>query len=71
MFILPNINLQLNLYSTGLVHDDIGWYLVSISWHCLVLGGTGSAKGLYAYMEKVEIWSGVTDASLTHTDNRI
>ena len=43
-------------------YDDTGWYfffiyywyLVSISWYCLVLGGTGSAKGLYAcaYWEK-------------------
>ena len=34
----------------------------------LLLGGTGSAKGLYAcILEKVEIWSGDTDASVTHT----
>ena len=33
---------------TGSVYDDTGWYLVSVSWYCLVLGGTGSAKGLYA-----------------------
>ena len=32
----------------GSVYDNTGWYLVSISWNCLVLGGTGSAKGLYA-----------------------
>ena len=36
------------LDGTGSVYDDTGWYLVSISWHCLVLGGTWSAKGLYA-----------------------
>ena len=30
------------------VYDDTGWYLVSISWYCLILGGTWSAKGLYA-----------------------
>ena len=36
------------LDGTGSVYDDTGWYLVSISWYCLVLGGTGSAKGLYA-----------------------
>ena len=36
------------LDGTGSVYDDTGWYLVSISWNCLVLGGTGSAKGLYA-----------------------
>ena len=34
------------LDGTGSVCDDNGWYLVS--WYCLVLGGTGSAKGLYA-----------------------
>ena len=57
------------LDGTGSVYDDTGWYLVSISWYCLVLGGTGPAKGLYAciYLAKVEIWSGVADASLTHT----
>ena len=33
---------------TGSVYDDTGWYLISLSWHILVLGGTGSAKGLYA-----------------------
>ena len=42
------------------------WYWVSKNWHCLVLHGTGSAEGLYAcivyILEKVEIWSGVTDA---------
>ena len=36
------------LDGTGSVYDDTGWYLVSISWYCLVLVGTGSAKGLYA-----------------------
>ena len=36
------------LDGTGSVYDDTGWYLVSISWYCLVLGGTGSAKGLYS-----------------------
>ena len=36
------------LDGTGSVYDDTGWYLVSISWYCLVLGGTASAKGLYA-----------------------
>ena len=32
----------------GAVLFGTWWYLVSISWYCLVLGGTGSAKGLYA-----------------------
>ena len=36
------------LDGTGSVYDDTGWYLVSISWYCLVLGGTWSAKGSYA-----------------------
>ena len=36
------------LDGTGPVYDDTGWYLISISWYCLVLGGTWSAKGLYA-----------------------
>ena len=36
------------LDGTGSVYDDTGWYLVSISWYCLLLGGTWSAKGLYA-----------------------
>ena len=30
------------LDGTGSVYDDTGWYLVSISWYCLLLGGTGS-----------------------------
>ena len=54
------------LDGAGSVYDDTGWSLVSISWYCLVLDGTGSAKGLNAcivyILEKVEIWSGVTDA---------
>ena len=33
---------------TGSVYDDTGWYLISISWYCLILGGTGSVKGLKA-----------------------
>ena len=36
------------LDGTGSVYDDTGWYLVSISWYCLILGGPWSAKGLYA-----------------------
>ena len=36
------------LDGTGSVYDDTGWYLVTISWYCYVLGGTGSAKGSYA-----------------------
>ena len=42
--------LKVVLDGTGSVYDDTGWYLVSISWNCLVLGGTGSAKGLNAFI---------------------
>ena len=35
---------------TGSVYDDTGWYLVSISWYCLVVVDTVSAKGLFAYI---------------------
>ena len=88
------------LDGTGSVYDDTGWYLVIISWYCLVLGGTGSvwggtgwymvvlgqynsvllsiklywvSKGLVCLyiLEKVEIWSGDTDASLTHRQQNI
>ena len=43
------------------------WYLVSINWYCLTHGGTGSVWGFYAciYIEKVEVWSGITDVLLT------
>ena len=40
----------------GSVYDFTGWYLVSISWNCLVLGGTVSAKGLYACMYWGKKW---------------
>ena len=43
---LQDDELQVVLDGTGLVYDDNGWYLVSISWYCLILGGTRSAKGL-------------------------
>ena len=39
----------------GSVYDFTGWYLVSISWNCLVLGGTGSAKGLYVKYKNKKI----------------
>ena len=54
------------LGGTGSVYDDTGWYLVSISWYCLVRWYMVS-KGLVCLniLEKVEIWSGVTDASQT------
>ena len=71
-----NDELYVVLDGTGSVYDDTGWDLVSISWYCLILGGTYIvSKGLVCLyiLEKVEILSGVTDASLTHsqTDNRI
>ena len=44
----------------------LGQYLTVLAGTLSVLGGTGSARqGLYACMyilEKVKIWSGVTDA---------
>ena len=55
------------LDGTGSVYDDTGWYLVSLSWYCLVLGGTGSAKGFVCLyiLEKVENLLGVTDALIS------
>ena len=48
---------------SGSVYNDTRWYLVSISWYCLVLGGSGSARAsLPVYIGKMEIWSGDTDA---------
>ena len=38
------------LDGTGSVYDYTGWYLVSKSWYCFFLGGTGSARGLYAFI---------------------
>ena len=29
------------LDGTGSIYDDTDWYLVSISWYCLVSGGRG------------------------------
>ena len=51
------------------------WYCVSIFWYSLVLSGTGLIQDfLPVYIEKVEIWAGDTNPSLTHmcvtTDNR-
>merc|ERR1711978_90882 len=56
---------------TGSVYDDNGWYLVSISWYCLILGGTGSVKGLYAciYWKKWR-FGRVLPMPHRHTDNR-
>ena len=64
------------LDGTGSVYDDTGWYLVSISWYCLALGGTGLAKGLYACIGwKKGRFGQLTPIphTLTHslTDNRI
>ena len=46
------------LDGTGSVYDDTGWYLVSLSWYCLVLGGRGSAKGLDACIYWVNLAMG-------------
>ena len=41
------------LDGTGSVYDDTGKCLVSISWYCLVLGDTGSARAcMPVYWEK-------------------
>ena len=58
------------LDGTGSVYDDTRWYMVSISWYCLVLGGSAKVQqwaSLPVYIEKMEIWSCVTDPSNTHT----
>ena len=62
---------------TGSVYDDTGWYLVSISWYWLDIRWYMVSKGLVCLyiLEKVEIWSGDTDAwhtdSLTHRQQNI
>ena len=57
---------------TGSVYDHTGCYLVSISWYCLFLGGTGSAKGLHACMYwKKWKFGRVLPMPDIHTDNRI
>ena len=39
------------------------WYWVSMTWYCLILDGTGLVWALMpVYIEKVEIWPGVTIA---------
>ena len=60
------------LDGTGSVFDDTGWYLVSLRWFCLVLGGTWSAKGLYACIYKKKWRFGRVTLMLdSQTDNRI
>ena len=51
------------LDGTGSVYDDTGWYLVSISSVMLGIRWYRVSKGLGGLyiLEKVEIWSGVTD----------
>ena len=46
--------------------SGIWWYWAIISWCYFVLGGTGQYRAFTpVYIEKVEIWSGVTDLSQT------
>ena len=63
------------LDGTGSEYDDTGWYLVSISWYCLVLIGIGSGKGLYANIYHIYwkkwIFGRVLPMPDIHTDNRI
>ena len=50
--------------STGSVQGGTGWYLVILTWYCLVLSGAGLLYGFYAsiYLKKVKIWWDVTIA---------
>ena len=65
----------MRLEGTGSVYDDTDWCLVGISWYCLVLGGTGLAKGLNACIDwKKWRFGQVTpmpDISFTHTQHNI
>ena len=66
---LRDDELYVVLDGTGSVYDNTGWYLVSIGWYCLVLGGTGSAKGLNACIFwKKWRFGRVTPMPDTHTD---
>ena len=61
------------LDGTGSVYDVTGKYLASISWYCLVLGDTGSARAcMTVYIGKsgdlVGCYRCLTDRE---TDNRI
>ena len=50
------------------------WYLVSVTWYCLVLSETGLVKGFYAciyFKKKVEIRSDVTIAGGTNEQGKI
>ena len=50
----------------GVVQVGTWWYWVSITQYCLVLSCIESEVLVCLYiLEKVEIWSGDTDASLT------
>ena len=48
----------------GSVYDNTGWYLVSIKLVLLDIRWYRVSKGLVCLyiLEKVDIWSGVTDA---------
>ena len=55
------------LDGTGSVYDDTGWYLVIISWYCLIYGSAGSERAcMPVYIGTSGDLSGATDAS--HTD---
>ena len=60
------------LDGTASVYDDTGWYLVNISWYCLVFGGTGSAKGLYAciYWKKLRFGRVLPMPDISLTDRQ-
>ena len=69
---LRDYEIYVVLDGTGSVYDDTGWYLISLSWYYLILGGTGSVKGLYAciYWKKWR-FGRVLPMPHRHTDNRI
>ena len=55
------------LDGTGPLYDNTGWYLVSIKLVLLDIRWYRVSKGLVCLyiLEKVQTWSGVTDASQT------
>ena len=55
----------------GVVLVGTWWCWVSIIWYCLELSGTGLIWAFMpVYIEKVEIWLGVTIAGRTNEQTR-
>ena len=56
---LRDYELKVVLDGTVSVYDDIGWYMVSISWYCLVLGLQGQQRAcMSVYIGKSGDWVG-------------